>query len=44
MEETNVDLLASSIAAEKKDDGKVHPPTEAITFKLAFWDLYPIIV
>lgn len=31
-------------AAEKKDDGKVHPPIAAITFKLEFWFLYPLII
>jgi len=31
-------------AAEKKDDGKVHPPIAAITFKSDFCDLYFIIV
>lgn len=31
-------------AAEKKDDGKVHPPRAAITFKLGFYYLYPTIV
>jgi len=36
IELTKVDLLSSSMAAEKKDDGKVHPPIEAITFKSGF--------
>jgi hypothetical protein len=31
-------------AAEKKDDGNVHPPIAAITFKLGFYYLYPTIV
>lgn len=38
-------VLESEVAtaAEKNDDGKVHPPIAAITFKLEFYDLYPLI-
>lgn len=40
----NEALFADLTASEKKADGKVHPPIAAITFKLGFYDLYPVIV